>query len=211
MTTPATHERHRFADLLTEIGPDAPTLCGDWNTRDLAAHIVVRDRRPDAMPGILIPSFAGYTDKVQSKLIESDEYSSLVRKVREGAPYWSPMRIDAIDRLANTAEFFVHLEDVRRAQPDWVPRELDKELEDDLHAVLKRSAKMMTRKAPAGITFAPTGRASLVANTGEPMVQVSGTVGELVLWIYGRQAHSNVSYEGDEAAAQQLRIASFGV
>lgn len=211
MTTPATLERRRFADLLAEIGPEAPTLCGEWTTRDLAAHIVIRDRRPDAMPGILIPNFASYTDKVQSKLSQSDEYGDLVRKVREGAPYWSPMRIDAVDRLANTAEFFVHLEDVRRAQPEWEPRELDQELEDDLHAVLTRGAKMMARKAPAGITFAPAGRASLVVNKREPMVQVSGNVGELVLWIYGRQAHAIVSYEGDEAAVQQLRTASFGV
>ncbi len=156
MTTPATQERHRFADLLAEIGPDAPTLCGEWDTRDLAAHIVIRDRRPDAMPGIISPRFAGYTDKIQARLAKADEYDVLVRKVREGAPFWSPTRLGAVDRLANTAEFFVHLEDVRRAQPDWTARELDDELTKDLYDVLKRGAKMMARKAPAGITLAPT-------------------------------------------------------
>lgn len=211
MTTPATQERHRFAELLAEIGPDAPTLCGDWSTRDLAAHIVIRDRRPDAMPGILIPQLAGYTDKVQSKLARSDEYHDLTRKVREGAPFWSPMRIDAVDRLANTAEFFVHHEDVRRAQPDWSARELDAGLADDLYDVLKRSAKMMARKAPAGIALAPTGRASIVANKREPMVEVSGPVGELVLWLYGRQAHALVDYEGPDDAVEKLRTASFGI
>lgn len=210
MTTPATQERHRFADLLGEIGPDAPTLCGDWSTRDLAAHTVIRDRRPDAMPGILIPKLAGYTDKVQANLAQSDEYDELVRKVREGAPFWSPMRIDSIDRLTNTAEFFVHLEDVRRAQPDWSARELDADLADDLYDGLKRSAKMMARKAPAGIALAPTGRASIVANKREPMVEVSGPVGELVLWLYGRQAHSLVDYDGPEDAVEKLRVASFG-
>jgi len=211
MTTPATHERHRFAELLAEIGPDAPTLCGDWNTRDLAAHIVIRDRRPDAMPGILIPTFAGYTDKVQSKLARGDEFGDLVRKVREGAPFWSPMRLDAVDRLANTAEFFVHLEDVRRAQPDWSARELDAELDDDLYGVLKRGAKMMARKAPAGITLAPIGRTSIVANKNEPMVEVSGPVGELVLWLYGRQAHSLVDYDGPADAVEELRAANLSI
>jgi uncharacterized protein (TIGR03085 family) len=211
MTTAATHERHRFADLLAEIGPNAPTLSGDWSTRDLAAHIVIRDRRPDAMPGILIPQLAGYTDKLQSKLAQSEEYEDLVRKVREGAPFWSPTRLDAVDRLTNTAEFFVHLEDVRRAQPDWTARELDADLVDDLYDVLKRGAKMMARKAPAGIALAPTGRASIIANKNEPMVEVSGPVGELVLWLYGRQAHSLVDYDGPEDAVEQLRSASLGI
>ncbi|HUF97225.1 MAG TPA: TIGR03085 family metal-binding protein [Ilumatobacter sp.] len=211
MTTAATQERRRFADLLDEIGPDAPTLCGDWTTRDLAAHIVIRDRRPDAMPGILSSKFAGYTDKVQAQLTKSDEYSEIVTKVREGAPFWSPTRIDAVDRTTNTAEFFVHLEDIRRAQPKWKPRELDVELTKDLYAVLKRGAKMMARKAPAGITLAPTGHASLVANDQEPMVVVSGPVGELVLWLYGRQAHSQVSYDGPADAVEALRTASFGI
>jgi len=211
MTTPATQERHRFAELLAQIGPDAPTLCGDWSTRDLAAHIVIRDRRPDAMPGILIPKLAGYTDKVQSNLAQNEEYEDLTRKVGEGPPIWSPMRIDAVDRLANTAEFFVHHEDVRRAQPDWSARELEADLADDLYDVLKRSAKMMARKAPAGIALAPTGRASIVASKGEPMVEVSGPVGELVLWLHGRQAQSLVDYEGPEAAIDKLRTATFGI
>ena len=36
-----------LCDLFEEVGPDAPTLCGDWTTRDLAAHLVMRERRPD--------------------------------------------------------------------------------------------------------------------------------------------------------------------
>ena len=52
MTSLAESERALFADLLAEVGPDAPTLCGDWTTRDLAAHLVVRERRLDATPGI---------------------------------------------------------------------------------------------------------------------------------------------------------------
>ena len=40
-------ERKALADLLAALGPDAPTLCTGWETRDLAAHIVLRERRPD--------------------------------------------------------------------------------------------------------------------------------------------------------------------
>lgn len=211
MTTPATDERHRFADALHDVGPDAPTLCAGWKARDLAAHVVVRERRPDAMPGVLISALSGYTDKVQDGVAERD-WDEIVDRIRSGPPVWSPMRIGKIDRLANTTEFFVHLEDVRRAQPDWTIRQLDDDLVDDLDAALRRSAKMFTRKAPAGITFEPDGgRARVVANDGEPMVVVRGPVGELVLWVFGRQDHARVTYEGDDDAVAALRAASFGI
>ena len=47
----AARERARLADLLDEVGPDAPTCCEGWTTAHLAAHLVVRDGRPDALPG----------------------------------------------------------------------------------------------------------------------------------------------------------------
>lgn len=209
MATPATMERRRFADELIAVGPDAPTLCTGWSARDLAAHIVLRDRRPDAAPGVLVSALAGYTAKVQ-RSIARREWSDLVADVRDGAPF-SPTRIPAVDRLVNTAEFFVHLEDVRRAQPTWEPRELPADLVDDLAGVLSRSAKLFTRKAPAGVTLAPEGRSPIVAHTAEPMVTVSGPVGELVLWLYGRQAHARVGYVGPDDAVRALQTASFGI
>ena len=127
-------------------------------------------------------------------------------------PVWSPARIDKVDRLINTTEFFVHLEDVRRAQPDWEPRELPDELVDDLYAALGRSAKLFARKAPAGITLTPSnGHQPIVANSGSPMVTVSGPVGELVLWMFGRQAHARIGYVGPDEAVDRLRTASFGL
>jgi uncharacterized protein (TIGR03085 family) len=211
MVTPATLERRRFADELIAVGPDSPTLCGDWTTRDLAAHIVLRDRRPDAMPGVLVKALAGYTDKVQHR-IAAREWADIVADVRDGAPLWSPARFDGVDRLVNTTEFFVHLEDVRRAQPEWSARTLPDDLIDDLHAAIGRSAKPFARKAPAGITLQPDdGRAAIVANVRTPMVTVTGPVGELVLWIFGRQAHALVEYEGPAASVDALRSASFGV
>ena len=211
MVTPATIERRCFADELIAVGPDAPTLCGDWSTRDLAAHIVLRDRRPDALPGVLSGAFAGYTAKVQRR-IASREWADIVADVRDGPPLLSPTRLDAVDRLVNTTEFFVHHEDVRRARSDWDPRNLPDALSDDLHAALGRSAKLLARKAPAGITLVPTdGRVSIVAKESSPMVLVHGPVAELVLWIFGRQAHALVEYDGPAAAVDELRSASFGI
>ncbi len=209
MTTPATLERQRFADELLVVGPDVDTLCEGWTARDLAAHVVLRDRRPDAMPGVLVSMFSGYTDKVQSKIADTD-WDELVELVRV-APKWSPTQIDAVDRLMNTTEFFVHLEDVRRAQPDWEPRELDDDLVVDLTSALRRMAKPLTRRAPVGITLAPEDGEPIVAKDGEPMVTVRGPVGELLLFVFGRQAHARVALEGDEAAIERVRNASFGL
>ena len=211
MATPATLERRRFADELATVGPDAPTLCDGWAARDLAAHVVLRDRRPDAAAGVLVSALAGHTDKVQAKIAGQD-WDRIVDQVREGAPFWSPTRLDAVDRLANTTEFFVHLEDLRRAGAEWTARDLDDELIDDLAAALRRSAKMFARKAPAGITLAPDdGREPVVANDRDPMVTIRGPVGELVLWIFGRQDHALVAYDGPDDAVEALRTASFGI
>lgn len=210
MTTAATLERHHFADELLRVGEDAPTLCEGWTARDLAAHVVVRERRPDAAPGVLVSALSGYTGKVQDKIAE-DDWLELVATVRNGPPIWSPTRLDLIDRLINTTEFFVHLEDLRRAQPDWDVRELDDELAGDLADALRRTATMFTRKAPAGVTLEPDGGDAMVAHDGDPMVTVRGPIGELVLWIFGRQDHARVEYEGDPEAIEQLRTASFGL
>ena len=210
MTTPATLERRRFADELLAVGPDAPTLCEGWDARDLAAHVVLRDRRPDASVGVVVPALSGYTESVQSKLAGRD-YGELVEQVRSGPHVWSPTRLDAIDRLANTAEFFVHLEDVRRAQPDWDVRPIDDDLADDVHRTLRRAAKLFVRRSPVGVVLEPDdGRASILAKRWEPEVRVRGPVGELMLFVYGRGERARVELEGDADAVARLREAPFG-
>ena len=52
-------ERTQLAKLLLEVGPDAPTLCGDWTTRDLAIHLYLRENRPDAAAGMFIGPVKG--------------------------------------------------------------------------------------------------------------------------------------------------------
>ncbi len=210
MSTPVSRERRQLADDLVAAGPDAPTLCEGWTARDLAAHVVIRERRPDAAAGILIGALSAHTDKVQSKTAAGD-WADLVDQVRNGPPKWSPTRIDKVDRAANTIEFFVHTEDVRRAADGWSPRDLDADLADDLAAALKRSAKMLTRSAPTGVTLAPDSRDAIVAHVGEPMVTVSGPIGELVLFIYGRQDHARVEFDGPADAVAELRNAKFGI
>ncbi len=210
-TIPARRERAALCDLFLELGPDEPTLCGDWTTRDLAAHLVVRERRPDAAIGIIVPQAAGYTDKVQSGVADT-EWTDLVDTVRSGPPIWSPTRIEKIDELANTVEFFVHLEDVRRAQPTWEPRQLDDDLTATLYGVLGKMAKRLVKSSPVGIVLEPADdHEPITAKPAEPSVTVRGPVGELVMFVYGRQANARVELFGDDDSVAAATSASFGI
>jgi uncharacterized protein (TIGR03085 family) len=210
-TNPARRERAALCDLFSELGPDQPTLCGDWTTRDLAAHLVVRERRPDAAIGIIVSKAAGYTDKVQAG-VAAGEWDELVGTVRSGPPIWSPTKIGKIDELANTVEFFVHLEDVRRAQPTWEPRDLDDDLTAALYGVLGKMAKRLVKSSPVGIVLEPDDdHEPIVAKQADPSVTVHGPVGELVMFVYGRQAHSRVEVSGDADSVAAVNAASFGI
>ena len=65
MPGPARAERLALCELFVQVGPDAPTLLGEWTTRDLAAHLVVRERRPDAAAGIVVPILARHAERVR--------------------------------------------------------------------------------------------------------------------------------------------------
>ncbi len=145
-------ERLALCATLEKAGPDAPTLCAGWTTRDLAAHLVLRERRPDAAAGIPGGPLAGHTAKVQQRLAATP-YPALLATIRSGPPRLSPFAIPALDERANTVEFFVHNEDVRRAAPDWAPRDISPGLSDALWDRL-RMARFTLRKAPVGVEFA---------------------------------------------------------
>src|SRR4051794_19999893 len=151
-------ERSALCDLVLEVGPDAPTLCEGWTTRDLAAHLVVREHRPDAALGIVASPLAAHGEKVRLATA-GRPWDELVSAVRAGPPMWSPMRIAAVDRAANTLEFYVHHEDVRRATEGWAPRVLDPDLDAQLWNTLHRMGRFSMRRAPAGVVLAtPDGR-----------------------------------------------------
>ncbi|HEY0698515.1 MAG TPA: TIGR03085 family protein, partial [Micromonospora sp.] len=65
MSRYARSERLALADLMLALGPDAPTLNEGWDTRDLAAHLIVRERRPDAAAGILLRPLGAHAERVR--------------------------------------------------------------------------------------------------------------------------------------------------
>ncbi|MER8033830.1 TIGR03085 family metal-binding protein [Streptomyces hydrogenans] len=203
MSTHAKRERLLLADLLEAAGPDAPTLCEGWRTRDLAAHVVVRERRPDAAAGTLVPALKERLQRVQDEFA-AKPYEELVQLVRTGPPRFSPFTIKQVDEGANVVEFYVHAEDVRRAQPGWSARELDPVFADALWSRLEKGARLLGRKAPVGLVLRRPNGQTVVAHKGTPVVTVSGEPGELTMYLYGRTEVAKVGLEGEPDAIELL-------
>ncbi|MFH8371346.1 TIGR03085 family metal-binding protein [Streptomyces sp. NPDC018031] len=210
MSTHAKRERLLLADLLEASGPQAPTLCDDWTTRDLAAHLVVRERRADAAGGLLVKPLAARLERVQAEFT-AKPYEELIQLIRTGPPRFSPFALKQVDEAANTVEFFVHGEDVRRAQPDWTPRPVDPVLADALWSRIERAGRLFTRRSPVGLVLRrPDGRTA-VAHRGTPVVTLTAEPGELLLFLYGRQDAARVEVDGDKEAVARLREADLGL
>ncbi|NBH08905.1 TIGR03085 family metal-binding protein [Amycolatopsis sp. SID8362] len=205
----AADERQALSSLLRDLGPDAPTLCEGWTTRDLAAHLVVREHRPDAAPGILIPALAGHTQKVQDRYA-AKPWGSLVEQVKKGPAKFWPTAIGPLDELTNTAEFLVHHEDVRRAQPGWEPRPADGTRDAAAWKSAKQAAKLNLRKAPVGVVLRTTTGQEAVVKAGPEPVAVIGAPIELLLFVFGRDA-VHLEFEGDAAAVTKLQAVNRGL
>jgi uncharacterized protein (TIGR03085 family) len=209
--TAAQRERSALVSTFRQVGPDAPTLCAGWTTRDLAAHLVVRERRLDATAGVVVPFLAGYTEKVQNNVTQSHSWDELVDLVASGPPIYSPFKL--LDPVANLGEMFIHHEDVRRAVDGWQPRVLDASIAAPLRRQLGLMSRLMLSRlpgqvelrTPAGERIARVGRgpdANAVTLTGEPQ--------ELLLFVSGRDA-VRVEFDGDAAAVAAVRAAPRGL
>ncbi|OEJ58516.1 TIGR03085 family protein [Streptomyces agglomeratus] len=210
MSTHAKRERLLLADVLEAAGPDAPTLCEGWTTRELAAHVVVRERRADAAGGIVLAALKSRLDRVQAEFA-AKPYEELIQLIRTGPPRMSPYALKQLDEAANTVEFYVHAEDVRRAQPDWTPRELDAVFANALWSRIEKAARLLGRKAPVGVVLRRPDGQTAVARRGTPVVTVTGEPGELVLFAFGRQEVARVETAGDKDAVERLREAQLGI
>jgi len=203
----ATAERAELSDLLDQLGPSEPTLCAGWTTRDLAAHLVVRESRLDASVGIVVHAFAGYLERVQQRLA-ARPFELVVGRLRTGPPRWSPYRIAPIGEAANNIEFFVHHEDVRRAQPDWKPRIIDAATDDLLWRRTRRMARLVLRSAPVGVELvrSDTGEhcTAKAPQDDAPTVTITGPAQELLLYLFGRYSHALVDRDGAAATFEAL-------
>lgn len=206
MTRYAYAERLALTSTMEEVGPDAPTLCSGWTVRDLAAHIVLRERRPDAAAGILLERLAPHAERVQRRIAAGD-FQDLLRRIRN-RPWW----IAPVDELINVTEMFVHHEDVRRAQTGWAPRELDDGMRRALFGQLRIVPLRGLRGLPAVVHVeAPGFGAARAGGRGPDVVRISGDPGELLLFLLGRQSQAVVALDGPHQITEHLRRAKLGL
>ncbi|MEU8002723.1 TIGR03085 family metal-binding protein [Catellatospora sp. NPDC049111] len=210
MTRYAFAERLALADLMAEVGPDAPTLCGDWTVRDLLAHLLLRERRFDAAPGILIKRLAGRTAAVQQRIAARD-FDTLLAELRR-PPRWSPAGFGPLDELINLTEMFVHHEDVRRAAAGWAPRKLEPGLSEALWGQVRRRAPLLLRRYPVQVRVISPGHGTVTTGrAGTQPLNLTGTPSELLMFLTGRQGHARASLDGPPELTSRLRGARLGI
>jgi uncharacterized protein (TIGR03085 family) len=203
----AQSERQALCSLFEDRGPLGPTLCEGWTTADLAAHLFVRERKPLAAPGALVRKLAPFTERAMDSAKRELGYEGLIASIRSGPPM--PMRL--VDGQMNTAEYFIHHEDVRRAAESWQPRR-DGALDAALWPLVQRGAWLFTRRVKGtGLQLECPDFGSLRARQGQPAAILRGGPQELLLYLFGRKNAARVELEGPEAARAAVAGARFGI
>ena len=203
-------ERAALCDVALQVGEDQPTLSGEWTVKDLVVHLLVREGSP-AAAGIVLSPLARLTD-LESRRVGRRDFAVLVEKLRSGPPLYSPYALPRLDQLFNTLEFFVHHEDIRRAQPDWSPRALGDDAEKLVWSMVRTAGKGLTRGAPVGVTIENSVTGSrAVLKADEPTVTVRGLPSEVTLFVFGRKPQARVELLGDDADIARLSDTSLGI
>jgi uncharacterized protein (TIGR03085 family) len=79
-------ERALLCDVLEGLGPEAATVLEPWTTRDLAAHLFLREHDSLAGPGLVIPgAWARFAERKRKEAMSRD-FAELVATIRSGPP-----------------------------------------------------------------------------------------------------------------------------
>lgn len=197
----ARRERLALCALALELGGDAPTKCEGWDVKDLVVHLLVRERSPIGALGMFVPPLAPLHARATSRL-EREALESLVSRLR--SPSGTLFALPGVEQALNTLEYFVHHEDVRRAQPGWQPRELSAADESLLWGHLKVAGRGLVMGAglPVEIVRSDDGRRATLRGGADPVV-LEGLPSELALRLYGRPA-VGVEVSGPPAAVARF-------
>lgn len=191
MTNLARIERLRLVAAARRAGEDAPTLCEGWTTRDLATHLVIRERHPPAALGIFLSRFEG------KRKAKEDEYAKMPYSQLLGLvaapPRWSPGSLPGVESVLNTTEYLVHHEDIRRAAIEWYPRRLSPAENQTIWSHCRVTLLAFAAKADGPLEIVSPGFGSRRAGkkSGTPMT-ITGEPMELLLYLMGREEHALV-------------------
>jgi uncharacterized protein (TIGR03085 family) len=205
-------ERLELCDLLAELGPRVPTLIDGWTAHDLAAHIVLRERELIAGPCIVLPGpFERFAERRRTRLAQSKDFAWLIARIRCGPPIGF-FRIGWVRSVPNLNEFFVHHEDLRRAN-GLGPRTLAPALDAALWHNVRRGSRYLTRRLRgAGLDMEwPAGGERMAVRPGAPRARLSGPPGELLLYSFGRRTAAQVEVSGSPEAVAAVRGTHLGM
>lgn len=204
-------ERVALCDLLEELGPDAPTLLDGLTTRHLAAHLLLRERDPVAAPCLVLPGPpARFAERRTAAMAQRREFDWLVDRLRSGPPFGF-FRLGWVRDFPSLNEFFVHHEDVRRANGLGPRKDMAADLEVALWRNVERGSRFLTRRVRGIGVDLIWGTHRCHARTGSPVVELSGASGELLLYLFGRQAAARVDVLGPPDAVAAVRHTRFGM
>lgn len=207
MSNWAHQERVQLVALCRQLGPDAPTACTGWTTADLAAHLYIRERRPDAAPGVVLGPFAGYAERTMRSVLRVHDYEEVLDRLDAGPPF--PLKL--ADELINLHEFFIHHEDVRRVNGHG-PRELPADMEQLMWARLRRTLRFSYRNVKdVRLQIVPASGPPATVGRGGDAVELTGPLGEIFLFSFNRKDIAEVELTGDAAAVERVRAARLGV
>ncbi|BBY58609.1 hypothetical protein [Mycolicibacterium sarraceniae] len=115
--------------------------------------------------------------------------------------------------FASLSEFFVHHEDVRRANRLGPRDDLTPALENALWRNVQRGSRFLSRRIDeVGLDIVWRGtQQRITVRTGDPVAELNGSPGELLLYLFGRQAAAQVAVSGPQAAVDAVRNARFGM
>ena len=201
----ARSERADLCDLLDKVGPDAPTLCRGWDAHDLAAHLWIRENDPLGASGITVKPLSGLNERRMAEVRQRWDFSELVARIRNGPARFSVFAIPGVDEGANTTEFFVHHEDVRRAgDHPQTARVLGPEVEEWMWRRLKLLGRAWFRRVQVGLVLERLGSAdtagepdTIRAVSGASIVTLVGQPSELVLYAHGRTSVAEIKVIGE--------------
>ena len=204
-------EREGLCELMNELGPEAPTLLEPWTTRDLAAHLVIREHDYSAAPGLVVPGAWGRFAERRRKALAGRDYATLLMTIRSGPPRGF-FRSGWVRRVPNLNEFFVHHEDVRRAN-GLVPRTNADALDEALWRNVRLAAWFLARRLRGiGLELQWVGTARVLRiRRGRPSARLTGLPGELLLYLFGRQSAAKVEVNGPGEAVEAVERVRFGM
>jgi uncharacterized protein (TIGR03085 family) len=206
-------QREALCDALDAVHPSAPTLCEGWTAHHLAAHVWLRESDTWAVAGALLTRRPDRIDLRMAEVMTERPYAELVAAIRCGPEGFSPFRLPGMEAAANTLEFFVHCEDVRRGSGNNTPRPTDLALEELCWKRLPAMARMFLRGCPVAVWLerdVPPGEPVRIGS-GPDIVTLSGAPSELLLYLFGRRTAAAVEVIGEPAAVSVLEHRKLGV